>query len=210
MSTELRVEASVEATTSAVGTGRYTAIPRSSSTRTLSTEGVSRLPSRPRSVRTFEAIPDELTAVTPNIASVAIGPNPQYECERGTRKTAEQQVEHADWRLPAHIRDQLVGGVLQAKHQQQEDDAHLGAGGEETLGSLQRQQACGAECQPSEQVERNGGETESPGQPAAGAQREQDGPSSAVGGQGVSRMDAVLGAHHDEAVAGLKTEVGGR
>ena len=46
-------------------------------TSTESTAGVSRLPSRPRSSRTFATIPDDDTHVTPAIASAPRGPQPR-------------------------------------------------------------------------------------------------------------------------------------
>ncbi len=68
--------ASVWWASSAVRMGRYTAMARSSRTSTDSTTGVSRLPIRPRSVRTLAMIPEDEIAVTPPRTTAASGPQP--------------------------------------------------------------------------------------------------------------------------------------
>ncbi len=60
----------------AVSTGRYSAIARSSMTRTPRTAGVSRLPSRPESPSILAITPDDDTQVTPARATAAVAPQP--------------------------------------------------------------------------------------------------------------------------------------
>ena len=58
MATEVAPAAKLTPASMAVSTGRYSAIERSSSTSSDSTTGVSRFPSRPRSVSTLAVMPE--------------------------------------------------------------------------------------------------------------------------------------------------------
>src|SRR3954467_4155085 len=57
-------------------TGRYTAIERSSISRTDRITGTSGRPTHPRSDRSLATTPDELTYVTPPSSTLPTGPNP--------------------------------------------------------------------------------------------------------------------------------------
>jgi hypothetical protein len=85
----------------------------------------------------------------------------------------EQPVEHADRRLGAQARAQLVRGVLQAEHDQQQDHADVGGDLDEVAAGRQRQHTALPEAEPGEQVERDDRDVEPPGEAAQHTQTEQ-------------------------------------
>ena len=72
--------------TRAATTGRYTAMARSSMTSRFRIAGVSRLPSRSRSVSTLETTPDELTQLTPPSRTASVGVPPEQQPEPEARE----------------------------------------------------------------------------------------------------------------------------
>ncbi len=122
-------------------------------TSTDSTTGVSRLPSRPRSRSTLATTPDDETQVTPARATAAIGPQPSRSATAAPgRALRSASSEARDARLPQALHE-LVGGVLEPEHGQQEDDPDLRADLEEPGARIERQQTALADGEPGEQVE---------------------------------------------------------
>ena len=112
---------------------------RSSMTSTLRIDGVSRLPSRCRSVSTFETTPEELIQHTPpsrSAAAVMSHPSSRPSPKPG-RKLATAST-RPGMRAGAQPAAQLVGGVLEAEREQQEQDADLGRERDEVLADVER------------------------------------------------------------------------
>ncbi len=59
---------------------------------------------------------------------------------------------------------ELVAGVFQAEHEQEEDDADLRADVDELFGAFEREKAAVAEGESAEEIEGDGGEAESVGE----------------------------------------------
>ena len=102
-------------------------------TRIDSTTGVSRFVRRPRSCSILAMTPDDETQVMPASASAATGPQPSTSAGERARHGVQQHVEQAGDARSAQAADELVGGVLEPEHQQQQDDADLGADLDELL-----------------------------------------------------------------------------
>ena len=99
----------------------------------------------------------------------------EQECRCGPGQRVEDEVDGAGRVLRLQVGDQVGCGVLQAQHEQQQDDADLGAGRDELLARAQWQQAAVAEGQPRQQVEGNWGLPVPAGDAAKQAQGEDDG-----------------------------------
>ena len=127
------------------------------------------------SVRTLAMMPDELTAVTPNMASALTGPQPSSSATTAPGSAVEQQVEHADRGLQADLGDEVGRGVLQAEQEQQQHDADLRAGLEEPVRRVERHEPADAEREPGQEVQRDGGQAPPAGEPAEHAEPEEDG-----------------------------------
>ena len=114
--------------------------------------------------------PEEEIQVTPASTTAATGPQPSSSAMRGAGQGVERGVDETGGVLGLEVGDQIAGRVLQAEHQQQQDDADLGADGDELLARAQRQQPALAEGEPGQQIERDRGEPEAAGEPAEQAQ----------------------------------------
>ena len=181
--------------------------------------GVSRLPSRPRSPMTLAMTPEEEIQVTPARTTAATGPQPmQQGGHRGAGHGVQGEVDQTGRVLGLEVGDEVAGGVLQAEHQQQQDDADLGADRDELLAGAQRQQAALTEGEPGQQVEGYRGELEAPGDPAEQPQAEDDrteldqedggdAPASLPSEYRGGRLHTLAGADHDEGVAAGQPEV---
>ena len=98
----------------------------------------------------------------------------QDQGDAGAREHVQHQVQHAGHpRLP-QPGDQFLGGVFQAQHEQQQDDADLAGDMAEVVDAGQIDQAAVAEGQSAQQVERNRGHSDPPGEPAQDAKAEED------------------------------------
>ena len=133
--------------------------------------GVSRLPSRPRSPSTLAITPEDDTQVIPASTIAACQPQPSRNAKPAPGSALSSMSISAGRCGRAQVADQLAGRVLQAEHDQQQDDADLGADLDELLARRERDQAAVPEGQPGEQVERDGREAD----PAADAAEHAEG-----------------------------------
>ena len=114
-------------TTSTPRIGRYSAIVRSSITQTVTTNCAALPPDHPRSEMIFAATPDDVTSVTPPRKSDVTSPKSSRNPARNpgvklsTRSSTAMGTERAD------RRDEVAGRVLEAEHEEQEDETDLAA-----------------------------------------------------------------------------------
>src|SRR5690606_31534752 len=92
----------------------------------------------------------------------------------GAGRGVQDEVDRAGGVLRLEGGDEVGGAVLQAQHEQQQDDADLRTGGDELLTGLQGQDAAVAEGQSGEQVQGYGRETDPSGEAAQQAEGEDD------------------------------------
>jgi len=68
----------------------------------------------------------------------------------------------------------VLAGVLKAKHEEEKQNADFGAKFDELLGEIEGKEAAVAECQPSEEIEGDGGEAQASSQACEHGQADGD------------------------------------
>ena len=99
--------------------------------------------------------PEEDTQVMPAIATAATGPQPSSSAISAPGAALSSMSMQAGHPRPLQVADQLLRGVLQAEHQQEQDDADLGADLDELLALREREEPALAEREAAEQDERD-------------------------------------------------------
>ena len=105
--------------------------------------------------------PEEEIQVTPARTTAATGPQPSSSAASRRRAAALRTKSTSPagyWVLRLETRS--LARVLQAEHEQQQDDADLGADRDELLARAQRQQPALAEGEPGQQIQGDRGELE--------------------------------------------------
>ena len=100
----------------------------------------------------------------------------QQDREEGPRQEVQDEVQ--DTRLPraAEPRNQFGGRIFQSEHKQEEDDTDLAREMCELLHAFELHDPAGTEEQAAEEIQRDGGHADPPGQPRQHAEAKDDGP----------------------------------
>src|SRR5438445_7243435 len=110
-----------------------------------------------RSCSIFATTPDDDTRVTPPKEHGRERTPSEHEPRQNTGGEVQPHVERRRPPRPPQPLNQLAGGVLEAQHEEQEDEPDLRARLDEPLASNQGEQPTLAEGEPADEVERNRG-----------------------------------------------------
>ena len=100
---------------------------------------------------------------------------PEDEADDEARREVRDRVDHAGNRARAQPVTQLVGAVLEAEREQEEQHADLAGEMDEVGADVERCDPALADGEPGEQVEGDGGDAEPTGQPREHREHERDG-----------------------------------